>query len=204
MRNLIALFFSIAFSALSTWAGTGDAAFKQTVAAYKNSGGISVDYAIASDASSYRGTIIMQQNKFRIHSSDMICWFDGKTQWSYSTMSDEVSIMQPTADELQAVNPFSIISNFQASYNATLAKSTTSETILKLTPKNPKNSDIRSVSLHIDKSTNLPTKIIFTMSDKSTTTISLSGYRTGGKFPSSLFTFDKKLVPDGTPVIDLR
>lgn len=35
MRNLIALFFSIAFSALSTWAGTGDAAFKQTVAAYK-------------------------------------------------------------------------------------------------------------------------------------------------------------------------
>lgn len=185
-------------------AGSGDAVFNKVVDTYKSSGGISVAYSVSAPEGKYAGTIIMQGNKFRILSADIICWFDGKTQWSYSTISEEVNIMQPTADELQAVNPFSIISNFRTSYNATLLKSGTTAAELKLLPKDARKSDIQSVLLSVNKKTNLPEKIIFTLKDKSRMTVTLSKYATGMNYPASAFVLDKKMVPAGTPIVDLR
>ena len=150
------------------------------------------------------GEIIMQGNKFCITASNMICWYNGKTQWSYSTMSNEVSIMEPTASELQVVNPFSVISNFQTAYTATLMKGNASSNIVQLKPKNARTSQFCQVVVTIAKKTNLPSKIIATMRDKSKISITLSGYRTGGNFPASTFVYNKKYVPAGTQVVDLR
>lgn len=192
-------------AALPALAGTGDALFTKVANAYKAAKGIAVNYAVTTSDGKYSGAIIMQGNKFRIHSPDMICWFDGKTQWSYSTMSDEVSVMQPTADELQVVNPFSVISNFRTAYNATLLKTPAgSAGEVKLTPKRPQSSDIKEAVVTVAKSSNLPSKIVFRMKDGSKITITLNGYRTGAHYPASTFVYDKKLVPPGTQVVDLR
>ena len=143
----------LAIASLSAAAGTGDAVFNKAIAAYKAAKGIAVKYSMTGAVGNSSGEIIMQGNKFCITASNMICWYNGKTQWSYSTMSNEVSIMEPTASELQVVNP---------------------------------------------------SKIIATMRDKSKISITLSGYRTGGNFPASTFVYNKKYVPAGTQVVDLR
>lgn len=205
MRKIILLLSAILLFPIASLAGTGDKAFNKVIAAYNAAKGISVSYSILTSDGNYSGTIVMQDNKFRINSADIICWFDGKTQWSYSTISREVNIMQPTADELQIVNPFAIISNLKTAYNATALKpasSTLSE--LQLTPKKGNNTDIKSVLLSVDTRTNLPVKIVLTMNDKTQMFVTLSGYTTGKNYPAATFTYDKRMVPAGTPVVDLR
>ena len=191
MKKLILLAI-LAIASLSAAAGTGDAVFNKAIATYKAAKGIAVKYSMTGAVGNSSGEIIMQGNKFCITASNMICWYNGKTQWSYSTMSNEVSIMEPTASELQVVNPFSVISNFQTAY------------IVQLRPKNARTSQFSQVVVTIAKKTNLPSKIVATMRDKSKISITLSGYRTGGNFPASTFVYNKKYVPAGTQVVDLR
>lgn len=203
-HRFLAISTSIIFATATMLAGTGDAVFNKIVSTYKSAKGIAVNFAISSTDGNYSGQIIMQGNKFRMATSDLLCWYDGKTQWSYSTMSGEVSIMQPTAEELQVVNPFSIISNFQTAYTATLQKSG-SEDVVLLQPKDKKRqSNIKSVKLSASKKTHLPSSIEFIMTDGTKMTIKLSQYQTGANFPTSTFVYNKKLVPPGTPTVDLR
>ena len=96
----------LAIASLSAAAGTGDAVFNKAIAAYKSAKGIAVKYSMTGAVGNSSGEIIMQGNKFCITASNMICWYNGKTQWSYSTMSNEVSIMEPTASELQEAKDF--------------------------------------------------------------------------------------------------
>lgn len=195
----------MALASITAMAGTGDAAFNKAIAAYKAAKGIAVHYSMTGAMGSSSGQIVMQGNKFCITSSNMICWYNGKTQWSYTTMSNEVSIMEPTANELQVVNPFAVISNFQSSYTATLMKQSNAQsTVVQLKPKSPGKSQFSEVVLTISKSNNLPSKIVATMKDKSKITITLSKYQTGGNFPASTFVYNKKFVPAGTQVVDLR
>lgn len=183
----------LAIASLSAAAGTGDAVFNKAIAAYKAAKGIAVKYSMTGAVGNSSGEIIMQGNKFCITASNMICWYNGKTQWSYSTMSNEVSIMEPTASELQVVNPFSVISNFQTAYTATLMKGNASSNIVQLRPKNARTSQFSQVVVTISKKNNLPSKIVATMRDKSKISITLSGYRTGGNFPASTFVYNKNM-----------
>lgn len=203
MKKVI-LFLIAALASLTVTAGTGDAVFNKSIAAYKAAKGIAVRYSMSGAFGKSSGQIIMQGNKFCLTASNMICWYNGKTQWSYSTMSNEVSIMEPTAAELQVVNPFSVISNFQTSYTATLMKGNTNSNVVALKPKNPRTSQYSQVVVTISKKNNLPTAIVATMRDKSKISISLSNYQTGGNFPASTFAYNKKLVPAGAQVVDLR
>lgn len=201
------IFFIILHSILplAMFAGNGDKTVADMVAAYNKAKGISASYAISSPDGNYAGNIIMQGNKFRILSPDMICWFDGKTQWSYSTISQEVNIMQPTAEELQIVNPIAIISNFRTGYDATLLKAPSATTIrLRLSPRKDTSSDIKSVEITADKKTLLPQKITFSLNDRTQMNVIISNYTTGKNYPTATFSFDKKMVPAGTPVVDLR
>ena len=64
--------------------------------------------------------------------------------------------------------------------------------------------DVSNIQLTIDKSTYKIKKAVATMIDDSTQTIELANYKVDENIPASVFVFDNKLVPQGTPVIDLR
>lgn len=201
------IFFTIIASlfALPTFAGNGERIISKLVENYKAQNGISANYVITTDQGNTTGQIVMQGNKFRMSSADLICWYDGKTQWSYSTMTDEVCITEPTDEELQMVNPYSIISNFRNAFDAYLVKSSTEsnhEVLMK--PKSPKSSDIASVTVWVSKQKYLPMKILFKMNDGTSIVIVMSNYKCKQSFKPSTFTYDKSLVPEGTKVVDLR
>lgn len=205
MKRFSLLISLLCIMSLSAFSLTGNEVLNKMIQTYKSSKGIAANYTIIAQDGRSKGSIVMQGDKFRMASSDLLCWYNGKTQWSYSTMSGEVNIMEPTNEELQIVNPFSIISNFQNAYNASLLTSRNNASLeVKLTPKSSAGSDVKSVVMTVAKSSYLPSKIVFTMKDNSVFSISLSQYQTGANFPASLFVYDKKMVPAGTPVIDLR
>ena len=204
MKKLLLVFIASVF-VLPTFARNGERIITKLVENYKAQNGISANYVITTDQGNTTGQIVMQGNKFRMSSADLICWYDGKTQWSYSTMTDEVCITEPTDEELQMVNPYSIISNFRHSFNAFLMKSDTESTHeVLMKPKTPKSTDIASVTIWVSKQKYLPMKILFKMNDNTSIVIVMSNYKCKQSFKPSTFTYDKSLVPEGTKVVDLR
>ncbi len=186
-------------------AGNADAIINQVVKTYRAANGISVNYIITTDQGQTSGNIAMRGEKFRMLSADLKCWYNGTLQWSYTPVTEEVNITQPTAEELQMVNPYSIISSFRQTFSTQLLKSATaSNHEVQMLPKNGKSTDIKSVRLTINRTTSLPVKIIFELKDRSSVIVTLSNYKTQQNFPDNTFVFNKAMVPAGTPVVDLR
>ena len=192
-----------ALAAIIAMAQTPSAILDKCVAAINAGGGVTASYSITSIQGNSKGTIAMQGNKVRLYSSDVKCWYDGKTQWSWSPMTSEVNITSPTPSDLQMTNPLATVQHFKANFNMKKAKAKTPNTpVIKLTPKNKKDA-VKTIWLYFDGSTSLLRTARFEMSDKSVYTIKITNYQ-HQSLPASTFTFDKSQVPAGTEVVDLR
>ena len=67
----------------------------------------------------------MKGEKFLLDADGVKTWFDGRTQWSYLTNSDEVNISEPTPEELQSINPYALLSIYKQGYHMKLGKADT-------------------------------------------------------------------------------
>ena len=133
----------------------------------------------------------------------MTVWYDGKTQWSYSPAINEVNITEPTAEELQQVNPFAIIQAFRRAYKAGyVGKANGVTRQVQLTALNPRD-EIRKAIVTMNTSTLFPASIVLTMTGNKTITIKVSSARVGATLPMSTFRFEKKKAPKAQ-VVDLR
>ncbi len=193
----------MALAAMVAVAQSPSAILDKCVAALNAGGGVTASYSITSTQGDSKGTIAMQGNKFRLSSPDVKCWYDGKTQWSWTPMTNEVNITTPTPSDLQMTNPLATVQHFKANFNMKNAKAKTANTpVIKLTPKKKKDA-VKTIWLYFDGSTSLLRTARFEMSDKSVYTIKITGYK-HKSLPASTFTFDKSQVPAGTEVVDLR
>lgn len=202
MKRIFIMFIATV-TALVAVAQTPTAMLDKCVAAINASGGATANYSITSGQGTSQGTITMQGNKFRVISTEAKCWYDGKTQWSWSPLTNEVNITTPTADELQMTNPIAAAQHFKSNFNMKKAKAKTANTyVIKLTPKNKKD-NIKTLWLYFDETTSLLRTARFEMSDNSVYIVKITGYK-HKSLPASTFTFNKSQVPAGTQVVDLR
>ncbi len=189
-------------AAMIALAQAPNAMLDKCVSAINASGGVTANYSITSASGTSKGTISMQGNKFRIISPEAKCWYDGKTQWSWSPVTSEVNITSPSADELQMTNPLAAVQHFKTNFNMKRAKTKTAKTyVIKLTPK--KKDSIKTLWLYFDETTSLLRTARFDMNDKSVYTVKITNY-VHKALPASTFTFNKSQVPAGTQVVDLR
>ena len=59
----------------------------------------------------------MKGDCFVLESGGVKSWFDGTTQWSYVADNEEVSISSPTPEEIQAVNPYTLVTMYRKGFN---------------------------------------------------------------------------------------
>ena len=174
----------------------------KSAAKIKSTPSMRVIYTMSADGHIVKGSLVICGNCFSLASPQMSTWFDGKTQWTYTSQIGEVNMIEPTQDELQQVNPFAIISSFSTAYNAKLTATTNGVYTIALTAKK-KGSDIKSATLKISSSTLLPTSIKLMLSNNQQISIAISQVTPGKKLPVSAFRFDPKKYP-GIQVVDLR
>ncbi|MBR5102295.1 MAG: outer-membrane lipoprotein carrier protein LolA, partial [Muribaculaceae bacterium] len=167
---------------------------------YKADGCITASYSATTQQGTNIGTIVMNGSKFRILSPEYKTWYNGKTQWTYSTVTDEVNITTPTQAELQTINPYAAAQSLRANFNVAQSKAK-SGYCLVLTPKN-KNNSFKSVTLLISPSFRLTNATFKTQNTKYE--IKLTNYKTQTKQADSIFSFNKALVPEDTEIVDLR
>ena len=159
---------------------------------------MNVAYTATVDGHSFQGLLVRQAHMFTITADGMHTWFDGKTQWTYSRQIGEVNVVTPTPDELQQIDPLSILTSFATNFTA---RSLGTDRV-ELTPRNDAG-DIRKATITFDSSTLYPQLISLTMSNRQTLTIRVDHITSSKKQPVSAFRYDPAAHP-GVNVVDLR
>lgn len=204
MRKVLFALIMLVAAAAAASAQTPAAMLDKAVASLRASGTVSATYSVSSPQGSYSGTIVMSGSKFRMLSRPVKCWYDGRTQWSYSVATGEVNVTTPTAADLQMVNPYAAAQGFKTNFNMWKARTQVAGSYtIKLMPKKRK-SNIKQILLYIANGSCQIKKARFEMTNGTATTVTISNYKTHVSYPASTFTFSKKMVPAGVQVVDLR
>lgn len=204
VRHIFALLllFCIGVPSVSTAAETATTILDKASAKFHEAKSLIASYTITTDGNRQSGTLVVAGDRFNLSSPQISSWYDGKTQWTYSTHTGEVNITEPTPEELQQVNPFAIINSFRKQYKATLLKSSAADRKIRLTALNQKN-DIKSVVLTLNATSLYPTRIELILGNRRVVTIDVNTITPGNTLPRSEFQYNPKKYP-GIPVVDLR
>lgn len=184
-------------------ASSGEALLKRCADRIRSAGSLHVAYTVTADGQSSQGMLVVQGDRFTVSSPQMMSWYDGHTQWTYSVHIGEVNVITPTPDEVRQINPMSILKDFSTNYTvSTPVRKADGKTEVRLTSRNRRD-DIQAVDLTIDDKTDYPTRIVLRMSNHQNVTIAVNTIATGKPLPEATFRFDAKKFP-GVQVIDLR
>ena len=146
-----------------------------------------------------KGTIAIKGKKFYMHSDVSTMWFDGTTLWTYVERNEEVNISTPSAQQLQALNPYNFINLYKNGYNATMTTSSATYTVhLTTTDQQHK---ISEAFVTVDKTTFAPKEIKLLQGTK-WTTFTVSGMKAEAQ-DDAKFRFNASAYPDAE-IIDLR
>ncbi len=202
MKKTLLLILSLFIVVTSASAQSPSSVVDKVLGALKGSKAVRATYTVASPEGSTKGTLVMSGKKFRVLASDVKCWYNGSTMWSYSPATDEVNITSPTADELQMTNPYSAAQNFKSGYIISKGGKGNGTYTIRFTPK--KKSNVKHMLVTVSTSTWLISKAVIVQTNGSKSTITIGNYNRNASVPASTFEFDKKQVPAGTEVVDLR
>ena len=184
----------------------------KTAEAFRKAGGVKADFTVKVITDGLiegveHGTIQLKGEKFVLKTTDIVTWFDGKTQWSYVAKNDEVNVSNPTQEELQQINPYTVLYMYQKgfSYKLGTMKTFRGKAIWEvvLTAKD-KAQDLERITLYVTQEGYEPLYILLQQRAHPTrNAITVTGYQTGQKYADTLFTFDRKQYPSAE-IIDLR
>ena len=184
----------------------------KTAEVFRKAGGVKADFTVKAVTNGLvegaeNGTIQLKGEKFVLKTSDIITWFDGKTQWSYVTKNDEVNVSNPTQEELQQINPYTFLYMYQKgfSYKLGTVKVYQGKAVWEvILTANDKKQELESITLYVTKSTYEPVYIqLQQRGQKTRNEITVTAYQTGLDYADHVFTFDRKAYPTAE-VIDLR
>ena len=183
---------------LSAQTDKAKAVLDKVISTFTEEGGIQIDFE-----GTEKGTIVMKGEKFYFHSGQIQSWYDGKTQWSYVADTEEVNISHPTPEELQGINPYFILVNYQENFESSYKGMKTHEgkqvQEIVLAPKGNANEQI---TLWISK-TNHPIYIKVENNGKPVSEIHVKNVRKQKEINDHVFRFNKSLYPNAE-IIDLR
>mgnify|MGYP002676204844 FL=1 len=153
---------------------------------------------------STKGMICISGNKLHIDGGATKIWYDGKTQWSYSSSTKEVNVSTPSKSEAAKINPYSFIYLYKQGYNAAMSEATVrGKSCYDVHLSSNARKDMKYVYLTIEKATMLPICVRMSPNGNDWTRISIYDVYKKQKFSASTFKFSAKDFPN-TEVIDLR
>ena len=210
IKHIFLTVFSAFTVSVAGLAQTARQVLDQTASKLKNSGGIEATFEGTSfkgiqEESTTSGHIYVQGGKFKISSDALTTWFDGHTQWTLLSGSDEVNVSNPTPAELQQINPYTFVNLYKEGYALKLGNLNYKGKVcheVRLNAQN-KGSAIQLLIVVIDKQTLLPQSVRIKDNHGNWTRIRIQSLRTGRRWKDATFKFDEKQHP-GIEVIDLR
>lgn len=173
----------------------------KTAAVVGRKGGAEANFtATGSKIGSQSGTIAIKGNMFQARTPKAIVWYNGKTQWSYLKMTNEVNISTPTEAKRMSMNPYTFLSMYKSGYNLSM-ETNSGNYVVHMTAQNKKRS-VQEAYITISKHSYTPSLIKMRQGTNNWTTITVNNFKAVNQ-PNSKFTFNAKDFPKAD-VIDLR
>lgn len=160
--------------------------------------GATANFVMSGKYGNASGTISIKGNKFVANTPQAKMWYDGKTQWTYMTATEEVNVSTPTEAQQQTMNPYRFINLYNMGYSMT-KKDVKSGYEVYLKATNPKCT-ITEMYITVN-SQFVPTNVKMKTA-KGWTNINISNFRKAS-LPDKVFRFNAKDYPQAE-VIDLR
>lgn len=143
------------------------------------------------------GDLTIKGNKFRMTLGANETKFDGRTQWVFVSEYNEVSVTEPTKEELREINPLAMIEYYVAKDKISQGE----DGAINFYPTDPKSSEYFRIELRLNKS-NLPTRLVIHQKNGDKITL-VWGSLNKTKVSDEYFTFDVAKYPN-VGVNDLR
>ena len=163
---------------------------------------VEVTFTINGGEGPVQGSATMAADKYFMTTPVLTVWYDGRTQWTFLKSSGEVSITEPTADELMASNPFAILSSPADHYTLRMLGDSQGRKRVEMTPKS-KMSGISRIVLFVNPSTSWPSAIVVSFDDGRSVDVVVDNISSGKAVPVGTFRYNSKRFP-ATEIIDLR
>ena len=95
-------------------AGRAKQILDQTSAVLSNKGGASAQFTITTPGvGTTTGQITIKGNKFTATTPKAAIWYDGKTQWTYMSKTEEVNVSNPDESQQAQMNPYKFITDMR-------------------------------------------------------------------------------------------
>jgi hypothetical protein len=143
------------------------------------------------------GDLTIKGDKFRMTLGANETKFDGRTQWVFVSEYNEVSITEPTKEELQEINPLAMIEYYVSKDKI----SQSDDGAINFYPTNPKESEYFRIELRLNK-TNLPSRLVIHQKNGDKITLIFDSLNKT-KVSDDCFVFDVVKYPN-VEVNDLR
>lgn len=172
----------------------------KTAAIIGRKGGACAQFKISSSKfGSSTGTIAIKGNKFKATTPDAVVWYNGKTQWTYMSQTEEVNVTEPSSEQQAALNPYTFITMYKKGYNLSMQNKGANH-IVTMKAQDTKKT-IQQIVITINKQTSVPSQVKMLQGGQ-WTTITITGFEAKNQ-ADGLFSFNRKTYPHAE-VIDLR
>lgn len=153
---------------------------------------------VACTINGHSASLSLSHPCFIIDLGDAKIYYDGTTQWAYSAKDKEVTVLNPTDDELSQANPLLILRNLANDYSGAPVKG--KPNTVRLTPLDPA-SDVAEATVTFDPSSGWPVSMTLITGSGRADITNLRFTPSKTKKAASAFKFQ---APKGTTVTDLR
>lgn len=171
----------------------------KTAAVVGRKGGAQANFTVSGKKTGTQtGTIAIKGNMFQARTKKAIIWYNGKTQWSYLKMTNEVNISTPNEAKRMSMNPYTFISMYKNGYNLSMTTKG-GNYVVHMVAQNKKRS-VPEAYITISKS--YKPSVVRMRQGNDSTTIYVNNFVAKNQ-PNSKFSFNAKDFPKAD-VIDLR
>lgn len=214
MKKIILTFTALLALALLQAQTAADARtiLDKAYSAYENSKGINILFTITTtgqDGTKYppqKGSAQVKGNKFKIETSTINTWFDGKTQWVLMKEMNEVNISYPSNEELATISPLALLSMYKTGFtlNPPVSKTVNGKSalVIEMVPTGNK-SDFKKISVAIDARDSSLVQVDITLKDGMRNRIDVNSYNTNFNYSDAEFLFNID-QHKGVEIVDLR
>jgi len=183
----------------------------KATAAFDSKKGIMADFVISIENArddkkeEILGKIWLKGEQFKLSVKDIDTYFDGKTQSVYMKEAQEVTISNPSAEELKEINPVMLLKSYREGYKMkfmeTVQEGGKTLDVIDLYPEDLKSARSR-ITISIEKESMRLHSVKMQGKDGINTLLEIKKYDNKA-IPDDVFTFNPNNIK-GIEVIDLR
>lgn len=126
---------------------------------FRQAEGVEIAFEVRAPEGTSEGRIRLKGEKFRLDTEGITTWFDGQTQWTYLENSDEVNVSEPTAEELQSINPYAWLAVYKDGYTLKMGEQADPRLHKVVMTATRRGSELQCLILYVDKQTLRPSKL---------------------------------------------